>query len=127
MSHEEERLRQQMASIGARYLTRTLGELTRIGELLAQVTGGSSTAPKELQHAAHKIHGSGAMFGFHELSERAREVEHIAGHLASGDGPEHLRALDHEELRRRLAASVAQLDETTRSTARNLGLDGNVG
>jgi HPt (histidine-containing phosphotransfer) domain-containing protein len=127
MSHDEERLRQQMASIGARYLTRTLGELTRISELLAQVESGSNTALKELQHAAHKIHGSGAMFGFHEVSERARAIEHITSHLASGEGPEHLRALDQDELRRRLAASVAQLDQTTRTTAQNMGLDANAG
>jgi HPt (histidine-containing phosphotransfer) domain-containing protein len=126
MSSDEERLRQQMASIGARYLTRTLGELTRIGELASQAQAGSATAMRELQRAAHKIHGSGAMFGFHEVSERARTVEQLADYLAGGDGPEHLRALDQDELRLRLAAAVAQLDQVTRMSARNLGIEANV-
>ena len=124
--HDEEKLRAQMASLGTRYLTRTLGELRRIGELLAEVAAGSPTALKELERAAHKIHGSSGMFGFHELSDHAGTIEHIAGHLAGGDAPVHLRGLGEAELRQRLAASVAQLDRVTRAAAQSAGIDTNV-
>ena len=124
---DDDKLRDQLASIGVRYLTRTLGELNRINELASQIESGSSSALKDLEHAAHKIHGSGAMFGFQELSDHASTVEKIAGHLADGDGPEPLRALGRDELRRRLAASVIELGEVTRRTAAELGIEPNAG
>lgn len=124
---EEEKLREQLASLGTRYLMRTLGELARIGELSSQVEAGVATALKELQHAAHKIHGSSGMFGFQELSEHAGVIEHIAAHLHGGNGPEHLHGLGEEELRRRLAAAVEQLDRVTRATAQKFGIAANVG
>lgn len=124
---DDDKLREQLASIGARYLTRTLAELKRINELASQAEGGSSTALKDLEHAAHKIHGSGAMFGFNELSDHAGTIEQIAGHLADGDGPEHLRAVSQDELHRRLATSVVQLSEVTRKTAVSLGIEPNAG
>jgi HPt (histidine-containing phosphotransfer) domain-containing protein len=124
---DENQLREHMASLSARYLTRTLGELGRIGELLGQVEAGSATALKDLQHAAHKIHGSSGMFGFHGLSEQAGAIEHIAQHLGGGEGPEHLQGLGEDELRQRLSASVAQLHRVARTTAQNFGLDPNVG
>lgn len=124
---DEDKLREHMASLSARYLTRTLGELGRIGELLGQVEAGSSTALKELQHAAHKIHGSSGMFGFRELSEQAGAIEHIAAHLGSGNGPEHLQGLGEDELRKRLSASVVQLERVASTTAQNFGIDPNVG
>jgi chemotaxis protein histidine kinase CheA len=124
--HDEEKLRQQMAQIGTRYLTRTLGELHRIRELAAEIQSGSSAQLKDLEHAAHKIHGSGAMFGFDQVSERAGEIEHIAGYLARREAPEHLHGVSDDELRRRLGESVAKLEELTRSAARDVGIDTNV-
>ena len=115
--NDEERLRQQMATIGTRYLTRTLGELGRIRELHTEVEAGTTTSLKELERAAHKIHGSGAMFGFHSVSDRAREVEHIALHLGTGQGPDDLHGVDPAELRRRLATAVTELERVTRQTA----------
>jgi len=120
---DEEKLRQQMAQIGTRYLTRTLGELQRIRELATQIQSGSVAELKDLEHAAHKIHGSGAMFGFDQVSDRAGEIEHIAGYLARRDVPEHLHGVADDELRRRLGESVRQLEELTRSAARDLGID----
>jgi HPt (histidine-containing phosphotransfer) domain-containing protein len=124
---DEEKLSEQVASLGARYLARTLGELRRVGELLAEVEAGSTSAIKELEHAAHKIHGSSAMFGFQALSEQAGEIEHITGHLGGRSGADHLHGLSEDELRRRLSTSVAQLDRVARATAQNFGLDPNVG
>jgi HPt (histidine-containing phosphotransfer) domain-containing protein len=125
--HDEDKLRQQMAQIGGRYITRTLGELQRIHELSALVQSGSTNELKELEHAAHKIHGSGAMFGFDQVSDRAGEIEHIAGFLARHEGPDHLLGVSDDELRGRLYELVNKLDEVTRAAARQLGIEPNVG
>lgn len=119
---DEQKLRQHLASIGGRYLARTLGELPRLKDLLVQVEAGSTTELKDLEQAAHTIHGSGAMFGFEEISQPAGEIERVAGHLRDGRGPDHLRGLSEVELRRRLAASVAQLEQVTRATAQAMGI-----
>ena len=122
---DDDKLREQLASIGARYLKRTLGDLQRITELASDAQAGSPTALKDLEQAAHKIHGSGAMFGFHEVSDHAGTIEQIAGHLADGDGPVHLHALGAEELRGRLATAVQRLADVTRQAAANLGIEPN--
>ncbi len=124
---DEDQLREHMAGLGARYLTRTLGELRHIGELHEQLAAGSPGALQDLERAAHKIHGSSGMFGFHELSEQAGAVEHLAARLRGGECPEHLRRLGDDELRQRLAASVAQLDRVARTTAQAFGIDPHVG
>jgi HPt (histidine-containing phosphotransfer) domain-containing protein len=123
---DENRLQQQMAQIGVRYLGRTLGELQRMHELLHSALNGSPAMLKDLEHLAHKIHGSGAMFGFDALSDTAGEVEHIAGVLGKGEGPEHYKALSESELQERLRAAVAKLDAATRkaATARGVNVDG---
>jgi len=68
-------LQQKIADIGGRYLLRTSGELARLRELVDQVRAGNSAALKDIAQLAHKIYGSGAMFGFEAISERARELE----------------------------------------------------
>ena len=124
---DQERLTQQMAQIGSRYILRTLGELQRMQELLQNVLSGSPAHLKDLEHLAHKIHGSGAMFGFDRVSDHAGEIEHIAGYLHKGEGPEHLKALSEEQLHSQLRTSVAKLDEVTRAAAKDRGVDMNAG
>jgi HPt (histidine-containing phosphotransfer) domain-containing protein len=116
-------LQDKMAQIGVRYLARTLGEMARVRELAAQVETHTPGALKELERAAHKIHGSGAMFGFNDVSDRAREVEHLAASLGGGDVPDHLHRLSEDALRARLADAVAQLDRATRSAAKAAGVE----
>ena len=76
--HEEDKLQKQIADIGLRYLKRTMGELYQLRECLQGVRDASPEALKQLERLAHKIHGSGAMFGFDELSERASDIERLA-------------------------------------------------
>jgi HPt (histidine-containing phosphotransfer) domain-containing protein len=124
--NDEERFQQQLASIGTRYLARTLGEMTRLRELLESVLSGGPGTMREVEHLAHKIHGSGAMFGFDVISDRAGEVEQVAGFLAKGDGPDELKALSQQALQARLRAGVAQLCEATLAAAKERGVELNV-
>lgn len=75
---DDEKLQQQIADIGVRYLKRTRGELSELRECLQSARGGAADALQQLERLAHKIHGSGAMFGFDELSERASDIERLA-------------------------------------------------
>ena len=123
---DDERLRQQMAQIGSRYLARTLAELPQMQELLNSVLSGSPAMLKDLERIAHKIHGSGAMFGFDTLSDHACEVEHLAGFLGKGDRAEQFSNLSEHELHDRLRDSVAKLEEVTRAAAKERGVELNV-
>ena len=76
---DDEKLRQQIADIAVRYIKRTQGELSQLREALAAIRAGDAGAQKQLERLAHKIHGSGAMFGFDAISERAQEIEQLAG------------------------------------------------
>lgn len=119
---DENKLKQQLDSIGARYIARTLGEMTRLKEISQQALNGSPAAFKDVEHLAHKIHGSGAMFGFDRLSECAGEVEHLAGFLAKGEGPEEYKTLGADVLREKLRDGVARLDELARAAAEERGI-----
>ena len=76
---DDEKLRQQIADIAVRYIRRTQGELVQLREMLAAIRAGDVDAQKQLERLAHKIHGSGAMFGFDTISERAHEIERLSG------------------------------------------------
>jgi HPt (histidine-containing phosphotransfer) domain-containing protein len=81
---DAEKLRQQVHEIGARFLQRTLRELEPLEELRRRLRAGDRTCLMEIQRLAHRIHGSGAMFGFDTISAHAREIELLAGSDAVG-------------------------------------------
>lgn len=123
--HEHDKLRQQMAHIGDRYIVRTVGEMPRLRELGAQVPSASAEVLKDLEHLAHKIHGSGAMFGFDAVSDRAGDVEQLAAYLGRRYGGEQFQGLSDQELRSRLIDSIARLDAETCAVAQQRGIDVN--
>lgn len=72
---ERDELQQKIADIAGRYIQRTAGELNGLRDLIGKARAGSAAAVKDIEHLAHKIYGSGAMFGFEAVSERARALE----------------------------------------------------
>ena len=72
---ERDELQQKIADIGGRYIQRTAGEIAGLRDLIAKARAGSAAASKDIEHLAHKIYGSGSMFGFEAVSEQARELE----------------------------------------------------
>jgi chemotaxis protein histidine kinase CheA len=105
---DREQLQRQMAEIGNRYLRRTLGELVRLREIVASLRPGATDAIVELEHIAHRINGSGAMFGFDAVSEQARIMESIASQRA-------LDAAHAAELGRQLVTLEGLVKEAARS------------
>jgi HPt (histidine-containing phosphotransfer) domain-containing protein len=75
---ERDELQQKIADIGGRYIQRTAGELEGLRGMIGAVRAGNAAALKDIEHLAHKIYGSGAMFGFEAVSEQARELELVA-------------------------------------------------
>jgi HPt (histidine-containing phosphotransfer) domain-containing protein len=71
-------LQQKIADIGGRYIQRTAGELVGLREMIEKARAGNAAALKDIEHLAHKIYGSGAMFGFEAVSEKARALEVVA-------------------------------------------------
>lgn len=108
--NENDQLQQQIADIGTRYLKRTLGEIEELRTLLQAAHGGSDDAVVQLGRMAHKIHGSGAMFGFDTVSERAYDIERLAREGRIGST---LADID---------AKVAALEEEVRRQARSRGV-----
>src|SRR5688500_7107869 len=95
-----------MSEIGERYIRRTLGEMAQLREFLEQLRGGAQQALKDIEHMAHKIHGSGAMFGFDAVSDCARELEVLAGTRPGGG-----------ELLPRLEAGIVKLEQQVQAAA----------
>lgn len=108
---DHDKLQQQMSEIGDRYLKRTLGEMPRLRELLQQVRAGTPGSLEEVAHMAHKIHGSGAMFGFDGVSERARQMEVLVAAPRSGD------------FEQQLEACVDALEEQVGNAAKSRGIE----
>src|SRR5512138_995771 len=75
---QDDTLQRHIADIGKRYLKRTQDEVEQLRALLQEVRDGSGSALTQLGQMAHRIHGSGAMFGFDGISERAYEIELLA-------------------------------------------------
>jgi CheY-like chemotaxis protein len=98
----EAQLRDQVKALGEKFLTRTAGQIVILREYLARLRSGDQEALTGIQELSHKIHGSGAMFGFAELSEAAGEIERLTVAASGNDLADRLGALIEE-----LAVSLA--------------------
>jgi len=92
MTDGEEQLREQVKVLGEKFLLRTAGQITTLREQMLRLRAGNRDALVMIQELTHKIHGSGAMFGFADLSERAGEMERLV--VAGATGNEALDRLD---------------------------------
>ena len=118
----ERQLREQVAALGVKFLQRTQDQATSLRELLACLSNGDESVLARMQELSHKIHGSGAMFGFEEVSRLAGEIEQLcydrrqAGETAAAQGTADLvQRLQHfiEELAR--ATQSAQHSQAARA------------
>lgn len=73
----EAQLREQVKVLGEKFLIRTAGQIVTLREQVVRLREGHPDALPVIQEMIHKIHGSGAMFGFGDLSERAGEIERL--------------------------------------------------
>jgi HPt (histidine-containing phosphotransfer) domain-containing protein len=85
MTDGEEQLREQVKILGEKFLLRTADQVTTLREQSQRLRAGDRAALGVIQELTHKIHGSGAMFGFADLSDRAGEIERLIVAGAPGD------------------------------------------
>ena len=90
------------------------GQKPALAQLATQLQArpGDLTGIEELEQMAHKIHGSGAMFGFDIASDCAGDVEQLAAS----------RPTDPQSLQK-LADSIAVLEKEVHAAARARGLE----
>jgi HPt (histidine-containing phosphotransfer) domain-containing protein len=92
MTDGEEQLREQIKILGEKFLLRTADQVTTLRAQSQRLRAGDREALGVIQELTHKIHGSGAMFGFADLSERAGEIERLV--FAGVTGNETLDQMD---------------------------------
>ncbi|MET0984124.1 MAG: Hpt domain-containing protein [Steroidobacteraceae bacterium] len=104
----------QLRDISDRYLRRTLREADQLQELVSKGIGGDADGAKQTEQLAHKIHGSGAMFGFQAVSERAGQIERLVAQHAA----------DLASVAEELTSLVTQLRREVHSAASERGIEG---
>ena len=107
------RIRHQVSELGEKFLRRTRSEAVALGVLLGRIQDGDTTVLPELASMAHKIHGSGAVFGFPALSEYAGEIEYLAERLVTAEGAPDVHT---EQRLRRLAECIEQLAQAVEAS-----------
>jgi chemotaxis protein histidine kinase CheA len=76
-------INERLLELGTRYLARSGEEVLQLREFLQKFSNAESAALKEIalkdiEVVAHRIRGSGAMFGFPTLSDVAGKLEMLA-------------------------------------------------
>jgi HPt (histidine-containing phosphotransfer) domain-containing protein len=85
MSSGPDELRAKMAQISGRYVERVTREVVQLHTLIENAASGNLDVLREIEVLAHRMHGSGAMLHFDEISGEAGELERVAASsVASG-------------------------------------------
>ncbi len=90
----EAELREQVKILSAKFLQRTAVQIPQLqNELERLAATGDRDALRVIQNIVHKIHGSGAMFGFDLISDRAGDLEAFAHRISASADTTALAAL----------------------------------
>jgi HPt (histidine-containing phosphotransfer) domain-containing protein len=102
-------LQKKIADLGDRFLLRTLEDLVQMRVLAGQLADGDAAGSRaQMEKLAHRIHGSGATFGFDAISDVAGEIERLSTTSASGA---------------ELDAGLTSLEQHVRAAARAGGVE----
>ena len=71
-------LQQRMSELGGRYLQRTIAEIPEMQALLREIPTGDASLYKRIEILAHRMRGSGAMFGFDLIADATLGIEMLA-------------------------------------------------
>lgn len=85
MAMTPDELRAKMVVIAGRYLDRVSKEIVQLRTLVDNAASGDPNVAREIEALTHRMHGSGAMLHFDEISNLAGEMERLcAGFVAAG-------------------------------------------
>ena len=114
----ERQLREQVAALGAKFLQRTQDQTSALRELLVGLSNGDESVLLRMQELSHKIHGSGAMFGFEEVSRIAGEIEQLCyDRREAGEAAASVQGT--ADLVQRLNHSIEELAHATQNAQRS--------
>jgi HPt (histidine-containing phosphotransfer) domain-containing protein len=105
MGVSPEELQARVAVIAGRFLDRVSTEIEQLKAMVDSAASGDLTVVKQIEALTHRIHGSGAMLSFDEISGYAGELERMSAEFAATgnvDQPRMLPALE------RLQAAVTK-------------------
>jgi len=107
------RVQGKIASLTDGFLARTAGDVARLREMIARVRNGERSALWEVERVGHKIHGSGAVFGFPQVSASGAVIERLVkAEIAAPD------SAGERSILRRLLQSTDQLSLAVASAER---------
>ena len=105
MSNMPDELQAKVAVIAGRYLDRVSREIEHLKALVDNAAGGDLVVVKEIETLTHRMHGSGAMLNFDEISGLAGELERMSADFATTGQVDQPRMLP---VLQRLQAAVAK-------------------
>jgi len=111
-------LQVQLNALSVQFLERTRGQVGQLELLVERIGRGEADALLELRAIAHKIHGSGAMFGFPDISDPAGEIERASDELLARDAKLEHPAGPGTEFLQCVTAAIGRLSREV-ETARN--------
>jgi HPt (histidine-containing phosphotransfer) domain-containing protein len=114
-------LSEQVKVLGEKFLQRTAGQILVFQEQLARLAAGDCSVLTPITEVAHKIHGSGAVFGFATLSECAGRLEELSIRMTGESrSAEAATCLEwSEQLKRELAQLSEELHAAVMSAGRS--------
>jgi HPt (histidine-containing phosphotransfer) domain-containing protein len=105
MGVSPDELQAKVALIAGRYLDRVSKEIEQLKALIDDAASGDLAVVKEIEALTHRMHGSGAMLRFDEISDSAGELERMSAEFAATGKVDQPRMLP---VLARLQAAVAK-------------------
>jgi hypothetical protein len=78
MTTTPEELQSKIAQIAGRYLERVVKEVEQLRTLVNDAASGELAVVREIEALTHRMHGSGAMLNFGEISSHAGQLESMS-------------------------------------------------
>lgn len=94
MSTGPDELRAKMVQIAGRYVARVTREVVQLEALVDSAARGNLDVVREIEVLTHRMHGSGAMLHFDEISGRAGELERLAADCVAAGRVDQLRMVE---------------------------------
>lgn len=82
---DKAKLQRHLVQLGGRFLQRTRDEAVLLHTLAEHAYDGDPIVIEQIERLAHKIHGSGSMFGYAGVSACAGDLEVLAGGIRLSD------------------------------------------
>ena len=109
MAITPDELRAKMVQIAGRYLERVTRELVQLRTMIDDASSGNLQMVREIEALTHRMHGSGAMLHFEEISGLAGELERMsAGFIAAGNMDQPRMLAVYEKLKAAIEKACAE-------------------